>query len=306
MTRQEGGAQGRFGHVSRPDALDIAAEADAGGLRSEPSTELVHARDVLLIGLGALDQQREALTIVGAQAVLEHTRHDRALPLTLTKDADTSLAPEYVSRDQDIKATMLAAGFVQHQDRPGTWSYRMGDSDEPVGFDILVPGSLAGGGRRGARVPGQDRHAIGRAAGLELSLRDRRKMRIEALDASGRAVEAYLAGPAAMTCAKAYKLAERLADLREGRRDRVLPKDAGDVWRLMAVSDPREARATYTEAERDTAIAPAVRRGHDYLLELFGADGAGTDLAVRDLRALVPQALIRQTISDWMSGFREA
>lgn len=133
-----------------------------------------------------------------------------------------------------------------------------------VGFDLLVPGALAGPGRRSARVPNQDHHAIGRADGLEMTILDREKKRIEALDSSGRSVEAYVVGPAALLCAKAYKLYERLADSAAGRGEQVKPKDAGDVWRRMAVTDPGQVRthspgvsATRSSGRRPPEAAPA-------------------------------------------------
>jgi predicted nucleotidyltransferase component of viral defense system len=107
---------------------------------------------------------------------------------------------------------------------------------------------------------------------------DREKRLISALDGSGRSVEAYVAGPAALLCAKAYKLRERLAEALAGGRDRVKPKDAADVWRLMMVSEPERARSVFADGERDVVLGDAIGRGRSYLEELFGPDGDGTEL----------------------------
>lgn len=299
--------RGRFGRSPNPESADLVLDADqptAGSIQQAPSAELVQARRVLLIGLGALSGQIEALTIIGAQAVFERTRSSGEIPFTLTTDADTSLAPALIDISRNIGIDMAAAGFVQQRDRPGIWSYPGCEGEDPVGFDILVPSSLAGGGRRGARIPGQDKHAVGRAEGLELTLIDRQKMRIDALDGAGIHLDAYVAGPAAITCAKAYKLADRIDARDGGKKNRVLSKDAGDVWRMMAVCNPEQARTVYAEGECDAAISRAVMQGRDHLTRLFSESGEGTGLAVRDLRAAIPEATIRVVIRDWMSAFR--
>lgn len=265
---------------------------------------LVRARAVLLTGLIALGPQREALTVVGAQAVFEHTRGRNDIPFTLTIDGDASVAPSLVDPSFDIGQAMVAAGFVAHPDRTGIWGLP-GLGDETVGFDLLVPGAVAGHGRRGARVPGQDRRAIGRADGLELSLLDREKRAISSLDGPGCSVEAYVAGPAALMCAKAYKIHERLAEALVGGRNRVKPKDAADVWRLMTVSEPEQVRSVFVAEESDVALGEAIRRGRDYLEGLFGTDGDGTELAQASLRGLVPEGKVAATISIWMSRFSQ-
>lgn len=272
-------------------------------LSPAPDKGLVLARTVLLTGLSVLGPQREALTVVGAQAVFEHTRGRTDIPFTLTIDADTSVAPSLVDPSFDIGRAMAAAGFIAHHDRPGIWGLP-GLGDKTVGFDLLVPGAVAGPGRRGARVPGQDRHAIGRADGLELSLLDREERVISALDGPGRSVEAYVAGPAALMCAKAYKLHERLAEALTGGRNRVKPKDAADVWRLMMVSEPERARFVFVDGERNSTLGEAVRKGRSYLEELFGPTGAGLSLAVADLGDAVGEDFVARTVARWMGKFR--
>lgn len=296
----------RFRQLPSPKSADLVLDTDQPATsftQQAVSVELVQARRVLLIGLRALSAQCEALTIIGAQAVFERTRSATEIPFTLTIDADTSLAPALVDVSRDIGLDMVAAGFKQENDRPGIWSYSGCNARDAVGFDILVPSSLAGAGRRGARLPGQDKHAVGKAQGLELTLIDRDKMRIDALDGTGFHLDAYVAGPAAITCAKAYKLADRIYVRDGGGKNRVLPKDASDIWRIMAVSDPQHVRAIYAKAESDAAISAAVKKGREYLTMLFSEYGEGADLAVRDLRAAIPEARIRLVIRDWMSEF---
>jgi len=292
-------AGGQWKLVTRPEA-DIVLPSVNDNV--QPDEGLVRARAVLLTGLRALGPQREALTVVGAQAVFEHTRGRSDIPFTLTVDGDMSVAPSLVDPSFNIGEAMAAAGFVAHPDRPGIWGLP-GVGDETIGFDLLVPGAVTGPGRRGARVAGQDRRAIGRADGLELSLLDRKKRVISSLDESGRSIEAYVAGPAALMCAKAYKIHERLAETLAGRRNRIKPKDAADVWRLMMISEPGQIRSVFADGERDAVLGEAIRKGRNYLEELFGPNGDGIELAQAGLRGLVPDGQVAAVISAWMSRF---
>lgn len=289
---------GQFASIRRPDPESL-------GLVDETmltSPELVRARRVLIEGLKALAPQREAITLIGAQAVYEHTAALSSVSPTLTTDGDTCIAPQHVVAGFDIGQALTDAGFTAHPDRPGIWTIEL-DGDR-VALDLLVPEALAGPGRRGARVAGQDRRAIGRAAGLELVVVDRELRALAALDDSSDAVDAYVAGPAALLCAKAYKIAERLAELRQRGHDRVREKDAGDAWRLMAVSDPRAVSKTFADAANDHVIGSAVALGRRYLTELFAPEGDGLALAVHDLRRYIDEHRITDVVESFMEGFR--
>lgn len=64
---------------------------------------------------------------------------------------------------------MATSGFTHYPSRPGVWRY----DDTGAGIDFLVPELFAGKGTRSAKVPGQAKNSIGRAAGLELALFDK-------------------------------------------------------------------------------------------------------------------------------------
>lgn len=290
---------GQWRATVRPEgdvALDKPSQAD-----DNLDERFVEARSVLVRGVKALGPQSEALTLVGAQAVFEHV-HGTGLPLTLTGDGDQSVWPHYIDETHDIFAALVAAGFTQYPDRPGIWGYPASNG-ELIGFDLLVPGSIAGPGRRGARVPGQDKHALGRADGLELSLLNRAKRAVRTFGEPEESVEMYVAGPAAILCAKSYKLAERLVERDRGGRDRVRAKDAGDAWRMMAVSDPREVRRVFEAGERHETMGPAIARGRKYLHDLFGPEGVAVVLAVSDLRRQVGEKRTLRVLNEWMASF---
>ena len=89
-------AGGQWRSVPKPEGPPLLGPGEGtapAGATEQPDERLVRARDVLLAGLNALGPQREALTVVGAQAVFEHTRGRNDISLTLTVDGDTSVAP---------------------------------------------------------------------------------------------------------------------------------------------------------------------------------------------------------------------
>ncbi len=292
---------GQLASFRRPEPnLELAVSEPSVHLH--PGAELIRARAVLLHGLRALGAQREAIVVMGAQAVYEHTKDLIEVGLTVTTDGDTGVLPHLVDPNFDIGQAMLSAGFSPASDPPGIWWIDV-DGDR-VAFDLLVPGALAGPGRRGARVPGQDKRHIGRADGLELCIVDRELHVLDPLDGTGEFVEAYIAGPAAIMCAKAYKLAERINEADRGAKNRVKAKDAGDVWRLMAVTDPRSVASVFAEGEADPALAAAVCQGRSYLRDLFSPGGVGVQLAVAGLGLDLGEERVERLIGSWMAGLR--
>ncbi len=291
-------AGGQFAPTWRPEAEGISLVDET----MLASPELVRARRVLLKGLRVLAPQREAIALIGAQAVYEHTASIASIPATLTTDGDTCVIPQYAVVGFDIGQALTDAGFTTHPDRPGIWGIDI--DGERVALDLLVPEALAGPGRRGARVPGQNKRAIGRAPGLELVVVDRELRTLAALDGSGDAVDAYVAGPAALLCAKAHKLMERIGERDRGGRNRVKEKDAGDAWRLMSVSDPSVVSKTFADGTNDQVIGSAVALGRNYLIELFAPEGDGLALAVRDLGRYTDERSITAVTGSWMEAFR--
>lgn len=229
---------------------------------------LVVARAALLDALEALDAHRDALILIGAQAIYLHTgAADVALAET-TKDSDIAIDPRALGDDPLIEEAMARAGF--HADletpQPGSWINHAG-----VPVDLMVPESLsAAGGTRGGRIPPHSNRATRRAAGLEAAVVDHEPMTIAALDPhDDRAYVVKVAGPAALLVSKLHKLAERRANPK-----RLLDKDAHDVYRLL-VAVPTQWLAERLAMLRAHEVAGAVtERAIAFLGELF-ATGAG-------------------------------
>lgn len=202
---------------------------------------LAAARSALLDALQALAVHRDALVLIGAQAIYLHTGAAVVALAEATKDSDLAIDPRQLDDNPLLDDAMAAAGF--HRDRghpqPGAW---LSPSGIPV--DLMVPEALAGsGGRRGARIPPHSRNATRRTAGLEAAVVDHAPMTITALDpADTRQATINVAGPAALLVAKLHKLVERRHD-----PGRLLDKDAHDIYRLLVATDTTQLATRLTE-----------------------------------------------------------
>lgn len=237
---------------------------------------LVAARSALLDALQALAVQRDALVLVGAQAIYLHTGAAAVGLAEATKDCDLAIDPRELDDDLLLDDAMTAAGF--HRDlahpQPGAWLSPTG-----IPVDLMVPEALAGGGgRRGARIPPHSRHATRRTPGLEAVLVDYAPMTITALDpADIREATIKVAGPAALLVAKLHKLGERSDD-----SGRLIDKDAHDIYRLLVATDTELLATRLIELSNDSLAGLATTGAIDYLRDLFGStDALGASMAGR-------------------------
>lgn len=258
-----------------------------------PPTLMVEARRVLLDVLEALAEHRGSLVLVGAQAV--YLRSDEvalSFSSSYTSDADLAIDPTTLADTPLLAELMTAAGFrLTQPDRPGIWgkSTVIDGHEEPIPVDLIVPSSLAGPGRRGARLVGHGKQAAGRADGLEAVLVDRAPMTITALDPRDeRAITVNVAGPTALLVAKLHKIGDRTAQA-EARPDRVIGKDAADSYRLMLHLGADAAIERIESLLEHPTAGPATRIALGYLRALFNAPAAvGVRLAVEALSSDLP------------------
>lgn len=238
---------------------------------------LIAARAALLDTLDALVEHRDALVLIGAQAIYLHTG---AAPVALaeaTKDSDLAVDPRALSDTPLLDEAMTRAGF--HRDleypQPGAWL-----SPDGIPVDLMVPEALAGGpGSRGARIPPHSRHAARRTTGLEAAVVDHAHRAITALDPSdNRRVVINVAGPAALLVAKLHKLGER-----QDNPDRLIDKDAHDVYRLLVATDIDVLDTALRELLADELAGQATLEAIRYLDALFarGPEAPGSTMAGR-------------------------
>jgi len=260
---------------------------------TNPPPLMVEARRALLDALEALEEHRRSLVLVGAQAVYLRTAEvDLSFSSSYTTDADLTVDPTTLAEAPSLTEAMLAAGFVRTQpDRPGIWgrSLTVDGREETVSVDLIVPETLAGRGRRGARLAGHGMQAAGRAEGLEAALVDRSSLVIRSMDPSDeRAIAMNVAGPTALLVAKLHKIDDRIAEAGV-RPDRVLIKDGADTYRLMLHLKASTAVDRITALLDHPVAGDSVREAVGHLRTLFGAPAApGVRLAVEGLAADLP------------------
>lgn len=254
---------------------------------------LARTRAALLDALEALADQREAVVVIGAQAIYLRTGGMAVALQEMTKDSDLALDPRRLSPEPHIEEVMRAAGFELQADRqqPGTWVNADG-----IPVDLMVPAALSGpGGRRGARVPPHSKLAMRRAAGLEAAVVDRAPLSIAALAPDDpRVFTALVAGPAALLVSKLHKLAER-----EGDPDRLADKDAHDVYRLLTGVSTAELVATFSWLRDDPLAGEPTRFALAALERLFasGADALGSMMAGRAETGLGAPEVVSASVS---------
>ena len=252
-----------------------------------PDRETVLARRVLLDALDALGKHRDACVLVGAQAVYFHTGASYIAVPEHTTDADLAIDPRCLETSPLLGPTLIAGGF-RASNRPGTW---LGAEDVEV--DLMVPATLGGKGRRGARIPPHDKHVARKAKGLEPAVEDWALHRVASFepDRDGRVHMIRVAGPAALLVAKLHKIAERAEDV-----DRLQDKDALDVLRLLQTVPTSTLATDLRRLGTVDSCAAVVAEAIVDFERLFGSSHAlGTEMAVRACGELADAETIRRS-----------
>jgi hypothetical protein len=253
-----------------------------------PDPLYVLARRVLLDALDALGQHVESCILVGAQAVYVHTGSARIAVPEYTTDADLALDPRSLKPSPLLAEALQAGQFRRKVSNPGTW---LGEAEVEV--DLLVPETLGGPGRRGARLPPHGNQVARKAKGLEAALVDHCRNPISSLEPEidGRAHVVSVAGPTALLVAKLHKIADRT-----GSPGRSQDKDALDVLRLLQAVPTQDLVAKFTSLASDPISAIVTEQAIAHLGQFFADPaGAGVEMAVRAVGVLDDAETIRQS-----------
>jgi len=259
----------------------------------DPEALYIASRRVLLDAVYALQDQRDALILVGAQAVYLRSEGADLAVAAFTADADLGIDRNRLSDLPRLEKAMEGADFSLAADRatrqPGQW-FRVveieGESVE-IPVDLLIPERFSGTSRirRSANLPPHARMAVRKVDGIELAIVDNSIVQIRSLEPAvdSRSADLKVAGVPALLAAKAYKIHDRAVD---PNPDRLSDKDAGDVIRLMRTSSPQIVSARFSEllADPDDRISQTAIIGLGYLKEQFGRiRGSGIQMAERAL-----------------------
>lgn len=252
-----------------------------------PDPLYVAARRVLLDALRAIEEQLDALILVGAQAVYIHAGEADLAVAPYTTDGDLAIDPERLRPEPLLEEALARGGFAQEPNEVGIWkrSVEVGGTSRPVAVDLLVPDSLGGRGRRGARIPPHGKHVARKAVGLEAALVDRDRHMIGALDpADRRRFEMAVAGPAALIVTKLHKIEDRI-----DAPDRQSDKDALDVFRLLRAIPTQELARRFQSLREADLARDVTTSALERLPRLFGSLRApGCAMAVRAAGPLEP------------------
>jgi hypothetical protein len=262
------------------------------GESAPPDPLYALARGVLLDALDALGNQRNAVVLVGAQAIYLHTGAAELAVAEFTTDSDLGIDPGALKSRPELEEALSDAGFSQSV-QPGTWvaTRRLEGRPVNVDLDLMVPEALGGGGRRGARLPEpHGNRAARKARGLEAALVDREVREIGALDERDtRRFRVAVAGPAALLVAKLHKIHERT-----GAPGRASDKDALDVLRLLRAVPTETLAEALNLLREDPLSAEVTKQAISYLRELFSSpDAPGSAMAARAASPLEPEDEIR-------------
>jgi hypothetical protein len=246
----------------------------------------VAARSVLLDALDALGAHRDALVLVGAQAIYLHTGAVDLAVAEHTTDADVTIDPRLLGPTPEIESAFVSAGFLRGP-RVGSWitTREIGGDTVSIELDLMVPEALGGRGRRAARLEGHNPQVARKARGLEAALVDKRVVSIGSLDPEDRRRNSVsVAGPAALLVSKLHKIRERIHERRKHRLD---DKDALDVLRLLRAVATADLARGLSELMSQELSAEVTQEAVTALRELFSeARGAGAQMAARAAGAL--------------------
>lgn len=247
----------------------------------------VMARRVLLDALDALGHHRDAVVLVGAQAVYLRVGDADLAVTPYTTDGDLVINPYVLTEIPPLEQALMGAGFrPKAKDSVGVWLTTRKTSQEVeahVAVDLLVPESVSPGtGRRAARLPGHDARVARIVRGLDGAMVDVDAMTLAALESDdARSIEVRVAGPAALLVAKVHKIDDRKGS------DRQSDKDALDVLRLLRGTETEDLVARYAKLLGDRRSEEVAVRGRDLLKAQFARrQGAGVQMAIRSAGAL--------------------
>ena len=260
----------------------------------------VLARKALMDALDALGPHRNALVLVGAQAVYIHAGESDLAVAPYTTDGDFVVNPDLLGNVPLLEDALRGAGF-ELIGQPGIWQ-----SKESISIDLLVPESLGGKGRRGARLGVHGNRAARK------SIRIRGGPRLITTARSSRPLirqtaaehEILVAGPGALLVSKAHKIVER-----EGQPGRVSDKDALDVLRLLQAIPTDALAQSLASLSKEDLPKRVAREAVNHLEHLFeNAQAPGSQMAARAVGILENPATIAAScetlVRDLLSAYR--
>lgn len=254
----------------------------------------VVARSVLLDALEAIKDHRNAVILVGAQAIYLRVGDADLAVAPYTTDGDLAIDPEILDEIPPIEEALQSAGFSPDSEQSvGIWIAHRETSQHSnvrVAVDLLVPKSLSPGkSRRSARLPGHDKKTARKVQGLDGTVVDTDWMTLEALAPDdNRSLQIRVAGPASLLVAKVYKINDRQGSTR------VSDKDALDVLRLLQGTETEELADRFQTLLDDERSREIVGEAINLFREQFSTpESPGIEMAIRAVGPLMDPELVK-------------
>ncbi|MCC6812242.1 MAG: hypothetical protein IT381_32775 [Deltaproteobacteria bacterium] len=248
----------------------------------------VLARQVLLDAIEGLGHHRDAIVLVGAQAVYLRVGEADLAVAPFTTDGDLAVDPTVLTEIPPLEQALQDAGFSpKTKDSVGVWVTHRSTrekKDIEIPVDLLVPESVSPGkGRRAARLQGHAPNAARIVSGLDGALVDADVMRLSSLQVEdSRAFDVRVAGAAALLVSKVHKINDRSGN------DRQNDKDALDVLRLLRGTETDDLATRYKKLLADGRSQGAGQKGLALFEAQFAArSGVGVEMAIRSASPLV-------------------
>lgn len=187
---------------------------------------MIDARTGLLDALEALGPHRDAVVLVGAQAIYSHTSSFNSEIAEYTLDADLAFRPELLSPSPLLEESLSEAGFTPDpKGQPGRWI-----SQRSIPVDFMVPEIHGVKGSRSAGIHPHAKNTARNTRGIEGCLVDNEIQTISSFGSLDRRIFMIsVAGPTSLLIAKIFKISDRIEEER-----RLEDKDAHDIYRLLS------------------------------------------------------------------------
>ena len=251
------------------------------------------ARRVLLDALDALGTHRDAVVVVGAQAIYLRVGEADLAVTAFTTDGDLGIEPTLLADAPTLEAALATANLrVPTGSNVGIWTTEVLLADgtpAKVSIDLLVPRGISpDAGKRSAPLKGHHALSARAVVGLEGVVVDHDRIAITAFEERDvRSIEVRVAGPASLIVAKVHKISERLGT------GRLKDKDALDVLRVLRGTTSEDLAERFTRLQADNRSAAVTEQALQLLPTLFGRVGAtGVDMTIRATEGLADPAEI--------------
>lgn len=279
-------------------------------MTSEPTTPHQWSRRALINVAQVLSGHLDSFTLVGGHAVQLQTE-TLGIPHLPTSDGDLVVSPATLHAEPHLGSVLRQAGYVPRTPhRPGLWGRgefqnRFDKPDWREKIDLMAPWGLSGATsttRRSVPATSSQHGAetVGNTTGLELAVFDRgERTLVDFIDPTLTA-SLFVAGRPALIVAKSFKIRDRLS-IRKSMTS--IDKDVGDLWRLLASSEPDDTLDVFRRYGKSETVGESIQAGLAALVGIL-EDAAHVERAVFSFGFSVDRGDVSDVFLRWGAKLR--